>query len=325
MSTVAPSIIPRQLVAGDARHGVVRFAGEVAGSTSRVLGRSVSLESTPGPSGTPHHLHFTERVWGHDPAAAAAQVEEVAASVPVSVTLHDLPRPGDGPARFDAYRRVAEVARGVAVSSHHEAALLAEVTGVAATVIPLPVHVHPSSGVRPAPAPEVALVGFVYPGKGHREAIDAVASVGLGLDVVALGGPAPGHADELATLMAHAEALGISFAATGYLEEAALLERCRRAAVPLSAHQQVSASGSIGSWIGAGRRPLVPDGRYGRELEALRPGTIIRYPADGLAAAIARAWTDPGTTWWEEDAVTGPDFEATARAYLAWWRDGVAW
>lgn len=320
------ALLPCQLVAGDPRHGVVRFAGEVAESAGRTLGRRVPVQFSPGPSGTPHHLHFTERMWGPAPAQAAAHIERLAATVPVSVTLHDLPRAGDGRARVDAYRRVAEVARGVVVSSQHEAALLAEVTGVGATVIPLPVHVHPASRVRPLVESVVALVGFVYPGKGHREAIDAVAAAGLdGLGVLALGGPAPGHADEVAALHAHAFARGVSFEATGYLDEAELLGRCRRAAVPLSAHRQVSASGSIGTWIGAGRRPLVPDGRYGRELDALRPGTITPYPADDLAAAVARAWRAPESTWWGPDAITSPDFEETARAYLAWWRDGVAW
>ncbi|MDQ6729722.1 MAG: hypothetical protein M3022_05360 [Actinomycetota bacterium] len=329
------TVCPLHLVPGDPRHGVAIYARQVA----RICGAVVS-DAPPGPRTVavgPVHLHFTDRIWGDSPEAAAAAIEALATQHSVSVTLHDLPRPSDGPLnhprRADCYRRVAAASRGIVCNSHHEAALLREVlgplTGRSPAIIPLPVVAAPRTAGRPRPRSEVALLGFIYPGKGHLQAIEAVART-RGLDpekpaVVALGTTSPGHAAETDALRVRADELGVRFSVSGYLNDEELIDRCRRAAVPLAAHRQISASGSIGTWIAAGRRPLVADSRYAREIDVLRPGTVYRYPANELSGAIAGALIDPACTWLGDDAVLAPDLADVASAYVHWWTRRVCW
>ena len=323
---------PAQLIEGDPRHGVVRLAAELAGEIARITG--VATRTARPPERGAAHLHFTERLWGTSPEAAAERIARLATGLRLTVTLHDLPQPCDGvrrlPRRVACYRRVVQAADGVVCNSRHEAALMSEM-GVwaepegSAAVIELPVA-YPTAAAprptapRPAAAPEVALLGFVYPGKGHADAIDACGALARdGLSVVALGAASPGHEDELVALAERADAIGVRFAATGWLRDGELVRRSRRCAVPLAAHRHISASGSIGSWIAAGRRPLVTESRYAREIDALRPGTIRRVEPDCLAEAIAEAIGDPQQTWVAPGTDTRPHLRDVAQAYLRWW------
>jgi hypothetical protein len=309
---------PGLLLRGDPRHGVDRHAQALAARLDRV--RPVAIDRV--------HLHFCDRLWGDSPEAAAALVEQVAAARRVAVTLHDVPQPSDGtalPRRVAAYRRVAAVARGVAVSSRHEATLLARHTepGLAPLVVPLPID--PLAAPQPGPVDDdVALLGFVYPGKGHAEVLAALGSLADPPPLTVLGGAAPGHDAEVAVLAAQAAAAGVPLAVTGYLEDADQRRRILRAGVPLAAHRHVSASASITAWIAAGRRPLVPADPYTREMAALRPGTVTLYEPGELLPAIARARQDPASTWLGADAVLAPGLRETTAAYLAWW-DGLPW
>ncbi|RFA07429.1 hypothetical protein B7R21_14615 [Subtercola boreus] len=286
------------------------------------------------------HLQFTDRLFGQAPELAADLVEELARSARVTVTLHDLPQPSDGaknlPRRAAAYARVAEAAAGVVCNSRHEALLLAEYSAPHLTrevaVIPLPVGAGgsamasvPVATPMPLPMPlplreEAAILGFFYPGKGHAELIDAVARSGLDVTVTALGTAAPGHEAELAAVSLSAREVGVRFECTGYLTDAELLERCHRIAVPVAAHQHLSASASINTWIEAGRRPLVPTGRYTRELDELRPGTVTLYDPDLLPLALAVAAAEPASTWIAPGTSIRPHPADTAERYLAWWQ-----
>ena len=335
---MSDAIRPLHLIGGDPRHGVVRYARQLAHSCGALV-----ADAPPAPGAAiapgPVHVHFTDRIWADSPEAAAARIETLAAHDPLTVTLHDLPQSSDGPRnlarRADCYRRVAAVSRGIVCNSHHEAALLGDVLGEragrSATVIPLPVM--PGAGARapgrPPARSEVALLGFIYPGKGHLDAIEAVATLRTAGDdaptVVALGTTASGHDGDADRLRVRADALGVRFSVAGYLDDAALTARCRAAAVPLAAHRHISASGSIGTWITAGRRPLVADSRYAREIDALRPGTVRRYPAEDLAGAITRALADPDSTWLADDAVLAPDLQDVSDAYVDWWTTQVRW
>lgn len=344
MISTGAAAVPRLLVAGDPRHGVVRCAREVAAAVGARVGADVALVPAPGDDagltgGGPLHLHFTDRLWGADPAEAARRVEALARAVPLTVTLHDLPQPSDGPRnlarRSAAYGQVARAARGVAVSSAHEAELLRDVLAegpvVEPVLIPLALDVAPRVERGPHDD-QVALLGFFYPGKGHAEVVDAVAALAAagrpsaqGLGVTALGCASAGHEAELDALRERAAAQGVALTVTGYLDDATMLERCRRAAVPVAAHRHLSASGSIGSWIAAGRRPLVPDSRYTREVLALRPGTLAPYAEGELANAVDRARRDPESTWWGAEASPGPTLDDVAAAYVLWWTTGVDW
>jgi glycosyltransferase involved in cell wall biosynthesis len=317
-------IVPALIVDGDPRHGVVRYARALAGAVTARAGEGRAPDAV--------HLHFTDRLWGESPAAAARRVIEVAAGRRLTVTLHDVPQASDGPGglarRIDGYRTVVAAAAGIVCNSHHEAALLRE-TGVLAggepapAVIPLPVVPvadGPPATAPPADDPEVALLGYVYPGKGHVEAILAAAALPEPPAIRALGGPAPGHEGDLDALAALAARHGVAFRASGWLTDAELREACAIAAVPLAAHSHLSASASINDWIAAGRCPLVADSRYAREIDDLRPGTIRRYRPDGLAAALATALAAPATTWLAAGTPTRPHLPDVAAGYLDWWR-----
>jgi hypothetical protein len=341
---------PLLYVGGDRRHGVVRLSREIAGAVADAVAvavadlsdRSPSVERFP-PEGAVH-LHFTDRLFGDSPDAAARTIAGLATRLAVTLTLHDVPQPSDGadrlPGRVAAYRAVIGSSAGVVCNSHHEVALLHE-TGALEPDAPLPrVIPLPLTGARPAAggissaapeprsprhAPEVALLGFIYPGKGHAEAIDAVAAVADGPggrpSVCALGEPSPGHARDLGMIDELARRRGVAFTATGWLTDAALARRARAAAVPLAAHTHLSASASINVWIGLGRRPLVADSRYAREIDALRPGTITIYEPAALPAAIATALAEPARTWLAPGTDTRPHLTDVARLYLDWWEE----
>ncbi|PWD49932.1 hypothetical protein C8046_03775 [Serinibacter arcticus] len=313
----------------DAGHGVDRYARTVAAAVARLDPAFPLLRWTPDVALPPRvHLHFTDRLWGADAEEAAGRIEALAARSHLTVTLHDVPQDSDGPGRLPrrlaCYRRVVAAAAAVVVNSEHERRLLREAFGseLDVTVIPLPVP-----GALPAPTAwasdgSVAVLGFFYPGKGHREAVDAVAALGLDPSppVVALGRASAGHEGELAELVEHARRHGVRLESTGFLSDADLVARSRAVAVPVVAHQHVSASGSLTDWIAAGRRPLVVDSPYFREMAELRPGTTTPITLEGLSTAIAHALAHPDTTWQDASAVTRPDLDDTARAYLDLWR-----
>ncbi|GAB2615078.1 hypothetical protein Aab01nite_27300 [Paractinoplanes abujensis] len=319
--------LPALAVTPDARHGVTVAARDLATAAEAATGRRLTVASGTLLGEHPPeraHLHFTDRLWAGSPEEAAALVERIAARTALTVTLHDVPQASDGPRnlprRTDCYARVAAVARGVVVNSRHEAAHLAEVGIVprALGVVPLPVTPAPAGVVPANDHRDVAVLGFFYPGKGHAEVVDAMAA---GTRFTVLGGPSAGHEADLRAFTERAEARGVTVEVTGYVPEDDLIARCRAVTVPVVAHRHFSASGSLATWIAAGRRPLVVESRYTREMASLRPGTVHLVPAGELAAALA----DPGPTWLAEDAVTRPHLDDTAAAYLRWWTGDVTW
>lgn len=310
---------------GDAQHGVDRCARALAES-AQALRPEIRLVHIEHAAGAPRvHIHFTDRLWGADAESAAAAVEALAADARVAVTVHDVPQPSDGEEgmrrRARAYRRVLEAAEVIVCNSEHERSLLRASTGTAATidVIPLPAAVplpRPATGTR---RHEVAVLGFFYPGKGHREVVDAVAALPEAPAVTAIGRAAPGHEAELAELQGYAAGCGVAFTATGFVPDDALLERAQQAAVPVVAHQHVSASGSLNDWIAAGRRPITVTNAYFEEMAALRPGTVRLVEPAELREAIAAGLEDPSQTWLSTDAQTGPHADDVAAAYLERW------
>ncbi len=290
------------LLVGPAEHGVVRYARELA-----------EADGGPRADGDLVHVHFTDRLFG--PTAEAAELAFVARAValgrPVVVTLHDVP-PQDGSVlqrrRAAAYAAVVGAAAAVVVNSVHEADRLQAFADVAPAVVPLPVQPLPPGPV-PPPDGQVVVLGFLYPGKGHDEALRALPA---GVGLTALGKPSDGHEDLVDSL----GELG-PLTVTGYVPEEELPARLRGASVPLAPHRHVSASGSIGSWLAAGRRPLVPDVAYTREVEARCPGALWLY--DELAPQLARALAEPALTWLAPGTPVGPSMPETVAAYRAVW------
>jgi hypothetical protein len=330
---MADQIYPVHLVPDQDRHAVTQYARMIAISA----GCAVAREAPVRPS-DPLHLHYTDRLWGDSPAAGAVRVTELARHHPVSVTLHDLPQASDGPAsqrrRADAYAQVVDVARAVACNSVWESELLSAFAQPSQAPVIIPLAVVPLSEDPPGvPAVDdgvsIGLLGFVYPGKGHAEAIDAAGrcaqSLGRRVDVIAIGAVSEGHGADGEALIERARQRGVTFSITGYLEEAELRRRARQVSVPLAAHQHMSASASIGSWLSAGRRPLVADCAYAREIDALRPGTIRRYGSGELSGAILGALADPPAGWLAAGVDLRPGPAETAAAYLHWWTLTVPW
>lgn len=321
---------PHHLLLGPDTHGVTRYAGEVADAARAPVVRDVA-EVVPGAA---VHLHLTDRLLARDPRDAAAAVEQLARRLRLTVTLHDVPQPTDGPvfaARAEAYGRIVRASHAWATNSWHEHALVDRwiAAGARGTVIPLPVHATPGppgrSGAVGGPVaaePVVGVFGFVYPGKGHRQVVRAVAALrraGTMASVRVLGDAAPGHADEVRALVRTSRERGVPVEVTGRVAEDDLVRALRDVSVGVTAHRNVSASGSLNSWLAAGRRPLVRDGSYAREMAALRPGTLNLFDDATLVPCLDAALRRPTSTWTSPSADLGPRLEETAAAYRAWW------
>ncbi|MGM7667027.1 hypothetical protein [Microbacterium sp. A93] len=321
------------------------------------------------PSAGPVHVDVTDALFGASPDEAVAALT-AALPARTTLTLHDVPQPAEGADRFArrarAYTELMRWAAGAVVSSRHELTLLDELLpgGLAGTphgptaVVPLPVEdrrgsptqgpdgagpggAHPaggssegsSEGLAEGLAEDVVLLGFLYPGKGHAEALDALAllresGVPAPRRVTALGAVASGHEPLVDELRGRAHAAGLDFRVTGFVPDGALDSALRSAGIPFAAHHNVSASGSLTAWMSVGRRAVVPSSRYARGMERLRPGTLqLVEPAGGessavaaLAAGIAAASADPGLTRLEPTTSLAPGPEDSARLLTAFWR-----
>lgn len=305
----------------DGPHGVAVFGRDLAAATGAP---TIALAALDGPRARVH-TQFTDRLWADSPEEAAARFVALARRHALSVTLHDVPQPSDGarslPRRRAAYAAVCRAARAVAVNSAHEAALLREhVTwdGPVA-VIPLPVPAAVPPGPRPPGDGAVAVLGYFYPGKGHDEALAAAAAAGAA-SLAVLGRASDGHEGDLAAFARRGDDVGVAVTVSGWLDDDAMAARARAASVPVIAHRHVSASGSLTSWIGWGRRPIALRNRYVDEMAALRPGTIAVVDDDpgALAWAVRAALTDPAATWHGQERVAFGPAEA-AEAYRRWW------
>lgn len=303
---------------GPRHHGVVQF------------GLALPLQHvwSPDIAGLPPlaeggvHLQFTDRLFGDTPEAAARAVAAIAEQTRVTVTLHDLPQRSDGrhaDRRAAAYADVVARSAGVVVSSDHERDLLraigVDVSSVA--VIPLPIAPPAAVRHRATEVRAIGVFGFLYPGKGHDEVIAASAHLPRDVEVHAIGEPSAGHDDLVADLTARAGEQGRAFHVTGHVDDDELVEVLQRITVPVVAHTHVSASGSLGSWLSAARRPLAATNRYTCEIADRNPGMLTLYPPHGLSSALRDALADPPSTWLAQGVVPRPSPSDTARAYRA--------
>lgn len=334
------------LVVGPPRHGVVSFALAIADSLTRQgyrapvvrlddwadldLGRVIHTGGV--------HLNFTDRLFGSTPDEAAERVSALIRHVEregrsVTATLHDVPQPADGGnyrQRIDAYRTVCGALHGCATNSEHERSLLSE-NGIAApadvVVVPLPLELGEAPARRPdVDPPTIAVLGFVYPGKGHAEVLAAMANAPRDAEFLAIGECSAGHGDLVASLAESARVSGRRFTITGYVPDRALTPVLQRVSVPVTHHRHVSASGSLNTWIAARRRPLAPVNRYTVEHDRRHPGTVRLYPDThhGLAEAIESALAEPDSTWLADGVVSGAPPSETRRLYaeaLSRWHD----
>ncbi|MDU0367385.1 hypothetical protein RWH45_09160 [Microbacterium sp. KSW4-17] len=324
MSLQTPNAAPPVLLVHPGPHGVAVYAREIAAEVVRLTpGARIATPDALAAlaPGSPVHAHVTDRLWGASPEEATRTVVALAARHPLTVTLHDVPQESDGernrPRRRAFYRAVTEAARAVAVNSAHERELLREedVWHGDIAVVPLPVDERPASVASSDDG--VGVLGYFYPGKGHDEALAAAVAAGVPRLTV-LGRASEGHAADLDAFVRRADAVGVSVEVTGWLDDADMAARVARVAVPVIAHRHVSASGSLASWIGWGRRPLAVRNRYVDEMAQLRPGTLAVVESEALAGAIAAARADASSTWHGVAPLPFGRADA-ARAYLRWW------
>jgi hypothetical protein len=347
---------PAHLVTGPTRHGVVGFALALATSLTEwgypapvvrlrdwaeLAERLEDLDCSGGV-----HVNFTDRLFGPTPQGAADRMSALvrhaeSTGAHVTATLHDVPQPADGGnyrERVAAYRTVCAAVRGCATNSEHERSLLAE-NGIAepadVVVIPLPLELgvagnqvaalRPNSG--PATRPRsVAVLGFVYPGKGHPEVLAAMADVPRDVAFLAIGECSAGHDDLAESLGELARAAGRPFTITGYVPDHELSAALHAVTVPVIGHRHVSASGSLNTWIAADRRPLAPVNRYTTEHDRRHPGTVQLYPDThrGLVDALEAALAEPDSTWLGDGVTSGSPWSTTLESYslaLSRWHD----
>ncbi|MEP6562570.1 MAG: hypothetical protein ABJD68_16030 [Nakamurella sp.] len=335
---------------GPAEHGIPNTAWRIARAATTV-GFGGCTVSEPDPARLDRlvgrlpsdvrllHLHVNDWLFADsaaDPDLQIATLAELLAGrrISLTVTLHDLPQLSDGSKLFarraNTYRQLVQLSVGVVVSSEHERTLLREAVGEPiqpVEVIPLPIdrlQLAERAPAMPEAAPTVGIFGYLYPGKGHREVLEGLAGVDPPVNIVAIGRPSDRHTELVGELTKIAVDGGNSFRCTGFIPEDELAGRLREVTVPLAPHTHISASGSINSWIAAGRRPLVPAGRYVTELNSRLPGAVWIYEPDELTAAVTAAVTHPERTLLPADFQVGPTTEIVARRYLDWLRRRAA-
>lgn len=341
---------PAHLVIGPPRHGVVAFALTLAESLSRrgypapvvrMQGWTEfddALATIDRAGGV--HVNFTDRLFGTTPGDAAERVSALvryaeSAGTRVTATLHDVPQPADGGnyrERIAAYRTVCATLHGCATNSDHERSLLSE-NGIAepadVVVVPLPLEVgrREPGGARSEIGPRsVAILGFVYPGKGHPEVLAAMADMPPDVEFHAIGECSAGHGDLAESLADLARGSDRRFAITGYVPDTELPSVLHGVTVPVIHHRHVSASGSLNTWIGAHRRPLAPVNRYTTEHARRHPGTVTLYPDThrGLVDAMKASLEQPDSTWLADHVASGSSSAHTTECYaraLSRWHD----
>ncbi len=263
---------------GPEEHGVTEYALALHRATGGRLVRDLSDLPNTGPV----HVTFTDHLYGRSPEDAVDAVLGAVGDRPLSLSLHDIPQPEEGDERFArrarAYRRLARSADLVVCNSRHEVSFFrGHLPDDRVQVIHLPLPRAPRLPVQPEPG-TVGILGFIYPGKGHRVVLDAAGD----LRVRALGGFSEGHEDM--------DLAGMEI--TGYLDEGQLWREMARIAVPVCAHRHFSASGSLMMWLATGRRVLVADSVYTREIAEMWPAQIV--PVTDWPSALAEAAADPG-------------------------------
>lgn len=279
-------------------HGVAQHARTIA---ALVAGQGQTVVAG-GPADLTH-AQFTDGLWGSDIGAAVAAFASWAATTPrpLVVTLHDLPGAdpdaGRDRRRGGGYARVIESSDRVIVSSRHEAEKVARLGGRATFIeLPLPSLAIPAATVGWAEQTTLGVMGFLYPGKGHAEVIEAAGRLSPPPVVISLGAVSSGHDALRRQLRRDAARAGVRLIVTGPLSGGALTAAAMAVTVPVMPNRRASASASLVAWIGCGRRPLAATGDYSRELEDRHPGSIELCDPGAWGEMIGRAVADPRCT-----------------------------
>ncbi len=320
--------VPRFVHADEPRHGVVTFGVELQAAVEQLSAlRPALLVGVPDLT----HLQFSDSLWGRDTAYAADRTVELMATLRGQrvVTFHDVPDPLDAPDRLArrraSYRRVADAADLVVVSTPHEAAW-ASALGSTTRVVMIPnaapqvapgttrpVAVEPTAGSHRDGAvhrgdqdrrdqdrldagrpPRLGLLGWIHPGKGYDKVISRLSHDAV-RQVVLIGAVVEGHADHVAALADLAARRDIPLRVTGYLSPEAQRAQMDAVDVAVVPHPRPAASGSVLTWIAAGRQPLVRRSPLSDTLLRRCPGSVRTYDGDlvGALPGACRATLGP--------------------------------
>jgi glycosyltransferase involved in cell wall biosynthesis len=145
----------------------------------------------------------------------------------------------------------------------------------------------------------VTLLGFVYGRKGHRYAVEAVPFMPDDAIMVYAGGPIEGRTfvHDLAVSKAEELELGQRFRITGYLSEEEMGTWMAATHLAILPFTDLSASGSMSSWISSGKPMLVSDLPGTREYARRVPGALNFFGPAGepwpLGSAINELLAKP--------------------------------
>lgn len=236
---------------------------------------------------------------------------------PVVATLHDVYAPRrrrDRWLRPDAWalRVLGLRARRLVVHAEEERRRLGGmVRGTKVDAIPHFVEVRPPLPDAAAARRElglegrrvITLLGFITERKGHRLLLETLPLLAPDVSVVIAGSPITGRDFRRKELEALAKELGVTDRVlfTGYVGDEMLSRVLAATDVAACPFKDVSASGSLSTWISAGTRIVASDLPAIREYDTLARGAIRRFSprnreafAAALTAALADAAAHPG-------------------------------
>ena len=130
-----------------------------------------------------------------------------------------------------------------------------------------------------APGPVLTVLGFIHRSKGHALALDALPLLPEDVHLVFAGAPARNSPHFAAGLQRRAETLGVAdrLRITGYLAEEDLERYLAATDVALCPFESMAASGSLSTWIAAGRPLLASDLPQIAEYNRMAPGAIATF------------------------------------------------
>ena len=137
----------------------------------------------------------------------------------------------------------------------------------------------------------VTLLGFIYGRKGHRYAVEAVPYMPDDAVMVYAGGPIDGRTFVYDLALQKAEELGLGdrFRITGYLSEEEMGTWMAATHLAILPFTDLSASGSMSSWISSGKPMLVSDLPGTREYARRVPGALNFFGPAGEAWPLGSA------------------------------------
>ncbi len=252
------------------------------------------------------HMQWNRRGWGKGPRSAQRFLDFRRKNRrPLVVTLHDVfPRHGLRDrwlaAEVIAVRLVGRSASRIVVHSEEE---IGRLEGIVPTsrvrVVPHFVEERPFALTRAAAREQlgvegkrvVTLLGFIYGRKGHKILVDAIPDLAADVTVVFAGGPIAHKEKFLENVQRRKLDLGLGerLRITGYLSEEDLEAWVAATDLAVLPFKDLSASGSLSTWIAAGKPILASDLPGFREYDARVRGSVRLFgpiESEALGKAI---------------------------------------